>query len=241
MEKVQSKTVNQGGLDIEPLLTRPKRVAIVALGHSVKAFIQEVMSNRTMSSPFDEVWTLNRGLRAFAHDKLFVMDDLKWIERRSPGYAKFLKKHDKPIITTTPYPNYPSSIAYPIHDVIETIQDDIFAVNTVSYMLAYAIHIRVKEVSIYGADFIYPDGNKAEEGGQAVAYLCGMMRHFDMIHRMPQDTTLLYANKTRVDQYGRLSRPLYGFHRQEEMAKQDEKEKAMKAARKSAKITSGDK
>ena len=221
------------GLFIEPLLTRPERIAIVALGTSNKSFVREQMS---MGKPFDEVWTVNRGFRAFVHDKLFVMDDLKWIVANKPEYAKWLKTHDKPIVTSTPYPEFPNSIAYPINEVLETIQDDVFAVNTISYMVAYAIHIRVSEVSIYGADFFYPDGSHAESGGQAVAYLCGMMRHFGMVHRIPGDSTLLYANTVKVTpQTGQQARELYGFHRIGEMQKEARKEKEMKAARKAAK------
>ena len=74
---------NEEGAFIEPLLTRPKKVAIVALGISVHEFVREMLqSTRYEKPPFDEVWTLNRGMRAIAHDKLFVMDDLRWIKEK---------------------------------------------------------------------------------------------------------------------------------------------------------------
>ena len=223
-------TKKEGRL-LDPLFTRPNKVAIVALGASCKSFIHENMSNRGMGGHFDEVWTLNRGFRAFMHDKLFVMDDLRWIEQHNKDYAKFLKKHDKPIITSTAYADYPMAVEYPFMDVMDTIQDDVFAVNTVSYMVAYAVHIRVKEVYIYGADFVYPNGDTSELGGQAVAYLCGMMRQFDMIHIIPGDSTLLYANKVKMRPDGRQSRDLYGYHRIEAMKEVAEKKAKMKAAR----------
>tara|TARA_Y100000310_G_scaffold334209_2_gene413397 strand:- start:838 stop:1563 length:726 start_codon:yes stop_codon:yes gene_type:complete len=223
----KSRSKADGGKSYEALMTRPKRVAIVALGASFMSFMRECMTNSYYENPFDEVWTLNRGIKGFHHDKLFVMDDFRWIEEHSPGYAKWLKEHDRPIITSTPYPEYPNAIEYPINEVLETITDDVFAVNTVAYMLAYAIHIRVAEVTIYGADFVYPNGDTSEYGGQAVAYLCGMMRHFGLIHRIPQESTLLYANKVKQNpQTGQLVRQLYGWHRKDQMA-----EKADKAAK----------
>lgn len=233
------EVVNEGGLFIEPLLTRPERVAIVALGASSVAYAAEQMSDPGMNKPFDEVWTVNRGFRAFHHDKLFLMDDLKWIEKNKPDYAEFLKTHNKPIITSTAYAEYPTSVAYPYEQVLETIEDDIFNVNTVAYMVAYAIHIRVKQVSIYGADFCYPDGNKAESGGQAVAYLCGMMRQFGMIHRLPGNTTLLYANQVKAFPDGHQGREPYGYHRKRQMEEKATKTAAMIEARNAAK-TVGD-
>jgi len=235
MNKGRKRPDADGGANVEALMTRPDRVAIVALGRSMITFIKEVMTNSQFDEPFDEVWTLNRGIRGFQHDKLFVMDDFRWIEKRSPGYAKWLKKHDRPIITSTVYPEYPEAIEYPLADVVETITDDVFAVNTVSYMVAYAIHIRVKEITIYGADFIYPNGNTAEFGGQAVAYLCGMMRHFGLIHRIPQESTLLYADKCKLNpQTGRIQRPLYGWHRKQEMAEVEAREAKIKAEQKAS-------
>ncbi len=211
---------NPEGLWIEPLLTRPKHVAIVALGPSCKSFIRESMT--TTGFEHDEVWTVNRGLRAYRHDKIFCMDDFRWLEKKEPKYAEWLQKHDKPIITSTVYPEYPNAVPYPYNDVLETIEDDIFANSTVSYMVAYAIHIRVERFSIYGADYIYPDGNKSEEGGQAVAFLLGMARELGIGHRIPKDSTLLYANKTEMTPDG-PKRIRYGYHRIKEM--EDERSK----------------
>ena len=231
----KSEKVNMEGLFVDPLLSRPSRVALVALGPSCRTFVRESLSNPTMDDPFDQVWTLNRGIRGFQHDLLFCMDDLKWLERKNKGYTDYLKNHDKPIITSTVYPDYPMSVAYPLQEVLETITDDVFTVNTVAYMLAYAIHIRVKETTVYGADFVYPNGNTAEFGGQAVAYLMGMMRHFDLIHRIPGDSTMLYANKVKPGPNNVIGRiPYYGYHRLEQMAEEEEKENARKRSQKAS-------
>jgi hypothetical protein len=231
-KKVSEDLVNKEGYDPTPLLTRPKHIAIVALGISMQAFLQEHMSMPGMKSPFDEVWTLNRGVRGVQHDKLFVMDDIAWLEEKDPYYTNFLKNHDRPIITSFEYSDYPMTIPYPLYEVLDTIKDDVFTVNTVSYMLAYGIHIGVEKFSIYGADFIYANGNTAEKGGQAVAYLLGMGSQFGFTHRIPQSSTLLYANEAKLQPNGTVARVPYGYHRRQMMEERDAKNKQIKADRK---------
>lgn len=216
--------VYEGAL-IEPLLHRPETVAIVALGRSSHSFIGEVMSKQGMKDPFDEVWACNRGIAGFKHDKVFCMDDLQWLDDRDEYYGKHLRNSEKPIFTSTTYTDFPMSVEYPIQEVLETIQDDIFTVNTISYMVAYAMHIGVKHLSIYGADFFYPNGSTAESGGQAVAYLLGIARERGMQFRLPQNTSLLYSDKAKFGPGGQpLGREWYGYHRKAELAEKRKKE-----------------
>ncbi len=232
---MSKNTANPGGLLLEPLTTRPERVALVALGRSCHDFILEMIGQETRRDTknpmFDEVWTLNRGLRGIQHDKLFVMDDLTWIEKKKDkAYAKWLKVHDKPIITSTAYADYPMSVAYPLQEVCDFIEDDIFTVNTVSYMVAYAMFTGVKHLSIYGADFFYPGGQTAEEGGQAVAYLLGMCAASKMLTpHIPGSSSLLYACNVKPGPGGALRRAPYGYHRLEELQKAKEIEKKRKS------------
>jgi len=219
-EATTEEVVNPEGANLAPLLDRPEKVAIVALGFSSPAFLRDNMSMQGMKMPFDQIWTLNRGVRGIAHDVLFCMDDFRWIEKKDPNYAQYLRDHDKPIITSTPYSDYPTCVEYPLNQVLEAIQDDIFTANTVAYMVAYALYIGVKELSIYGADFCYPNGNFAEAGGQSVAFLLGRSKEFGMWYRIPQGSTLLYSHKV-VQVGNKLQRVYYGYHRKEEMAKKE--------------------
>ena len=221
--------INPGGVDYSPLLTRPDSVAIVALGPSAQSFAKREMSNTGVNKPYDEVWTLNRGFRGFQHDKLFVMDDLRWIEEhRNRNYANFLKEHDRPIITSTAYGEYPTSCPYPLRECIEFHDDDIFAVNTVAYMVAYALYIGVKQIQLYGADFVYKNGTVVEEGGMAVSYMLGRCKMHDCVHILTSETTMLYANKVRQFPDGGIGRVPYGYHRLQEMEEHDAKKKARK-------------
>lgn len=208
--------VNPDGVEAAPALTSPQRVAIVALGASGNDFIRQSMSTGLMAKPYDEVWTLNRGFRGFHHDKAFLMDDMRWLAHKDKAYGELLKRHDRPIITSTVYPEFPTAIAFPFEEVRAKLQDDIFAVNTVAYMVAFAIYIGVKELSIFGADFFYPNGSTAESGGQAVAYLLGRGMMFGMQFKIPNSSTMLYANTIR--QMGNsVCRPPYGYHRRKEL------------------------
>ncbi len=217
---------------ITPLLTRPEKVAIVALGHSMNDFTRECMSTFRFNNPYDEVWTLNRGIAAVKRaDKIFAMDDLRWLAMRDKAYGAQLQLSTVPIVTSTAYSEFPAAVEYPYAEIKQFIGDDIFNVNTVAYMLAYAMFTQVKEVAIYGADFFYPNGSTAESGGQAVAFLLGLCRFYGIQYKLPQTTTLLYCNKI-VQQGNMVQRPPYGYHRKGEAAKllqQEKEEKARKA------------
>lgn len=204
-----------------PLLTRPERVCIVCLGGSAHDHMRQQMTTGMMAKPYDEIWTLNRGIRGFPHDKVFMMDDMRWLAKRDKHYGKYMERSDKPIITSTVYPEFPSAVQYPYQEVLEKIGDDVFNVNTVSYMVAYAMTIGCKEINIFGADFFYPNGSTAESGGQAVAYLLGLCRHFGIQFKIPQSSTLLYANTVKVIAAGQMGRPPYGYHRRAELTEEE--------------------
>lgn len=230
-----SDNINPTGLNVSPLIDRPEKVAIVAMGMSSPSFVGDMMMSKLGKNPFDEVWTLNRGLKGFIHDKVFCMDDLKWLEKKRPDYSDWLKNHDKPIITSTAYPDFPMSVPYPLHQVGEFLQDDIFVVNTVSYMVAYAMYIGVQDMVIYGADFCYPNGNMAEKGGQAVTYLLGRCKERGIRFRLPPTSTLLYANEVSVQEDGIGKRVFYGYHRKKELDDEEKKVETFKQIREQAK------
>lgn len=204
----------------EALNTRPKSVALVALGASHSDFLRECLGDKGHPFPFDEVWVVNRGIACFKHDKAFIMDDLRWIEDRDRVYSQMIQQATSPVITSTVYPEYPMAVKYPIQEVIRCIGDD-YLINTVAYAVAYAIYTGVKELSLYGCDFHYPNRAEAEEGGQNVTYLLGISRMFGMNFRLPPSTTLMAAHTAKMTN-GRMARPLYGYHRMEERKKKQE-------------------
>ena len=193
------------------LKTRPKIVALVGLGASRLAYGEQVCAEGCKRM-WDEVWGVNFGVSIYKHDKLWVMDDLRVQAERLPSYGDALRQHDRPIITSTPYPEFPMSVKFPLEETLTALGDD-FLNSTVAYAIAYALTTGVKELWLYGCNFHYPNQTRAEEGGQCAAYLLGLGRHFGMTFRIPGGTTLLGAYHAILVGEG-MRRPLYGYAKQ---------------------------
>lgn len=202
------------------LKTRPQRVVLLGLGVSRMAYTEDVCVHN-VETPWDEVWAVNFGGKIYRHDKLWLMDDMREQAKALPFYGRMMAVHDKPIITTTPYPEFPMSVRFPIEEVCEALGDD-FLNSTVAYAIAWAMVTGVKDLWLYGCDFHYPNQTRAEEGGQCAAYLLGLSRHFGMSFHMPNQTTLLGCYQAKEVQpmgtgtYSRstVKRPLYGYAKQ---------------------------
>lgn len=190
----------------------PEHVALVAIGGSRTAFIDHAMSScyKETGLHWDEVWTVNSGFWAFNHDKVFIMDDLRVQATRYPVYGERLKVHPKPIITSTPYDEFPTAVAYPIQEVVDLIGENAWLNNTVIYAIAYALLSGVKQLYLYGADFYYINMTRREEGAQAAAYLIGIAKGLGMQTILPQTTSLLAAGQIKVVE-DHVYRPLYGY------------------------------
>lgn len=189
----------------------PKKICLIGLGGSRLAYGDHVMkrSYQNQDQRWDEVWTMNAGFELYAHDRLFMMDDLRVQASRYPKVAEQLKSHDKPIITTVAYPEFPTAVRYPIEEVVKATGTD-FLTNTASYAIAYAMTTGVEDLFLYGCDFAYPDRFVQEMGGQSTAFLLGMTRNFGMRYYLPDSTTLLGASSIKMVD-GHAHRPLYGY------------------------------
>jgi len=201
------------------LKTRPERVVLLAHGESFYSYIEDVI-NLVGKPLWDEVWIVNFLSQAVRHDKLFFMDDLRKLPEEYPYIDKILKTHNRPIITSTPYSEYPNSVAFPIKQVIDVLRDDLFE-NTCCYAMGYALAIGVKELWCYGCDFYYPDKIIAEKGGQNAAYFIGLARGFGCTVKLPRETTLLSMNRIKVIGDGDYTRPLYGYAEQPDLRKSE--------------------
>ena len=190
------------------LKTRPQKVAFLGLGASRIAYGEHLCATE-MGEQFDQVWVVNFAMGLYRHDAVWLMDDMRGQATRMPGYGFAMAKHDRPIVTSTVYPEFPNAVRCPTEEIIQKIGDD-FLNSTVAYGIAYAMTIGVKELWLYGMDFHYPDMNRREEGGQCAAYLLGLARHFGMTFKLPQMCTLLGAHTTQMIG-GQLRRPLYGY------------------------------
>lgn len=197
----------------DALKRRPKKVAMVGLGPSANAYWMEVAQWDSLL-PWDEVWAINRAATAFQCDLQWNMHDLRELVRTHKMERMRLMDSKVPIVTVTEYPEFPQSVAYPIGEVLEFIKHDILS-STPAYMVAYAMMIGVKEMYLYGMDFHYKNLDRAEEGGQGMAYLLGMAQVLGINYRIPNTSSLLGSYKVHLvrDEQGREQpmRPLYGY------------------------------
>ncbi len=131
------------------------RVAILANGRTIEKF-----ANNSTRPKYDKIWGLNQqatwqGIRL---DRCYVMDDLKL---RMPYYSgfdftEFLKSYERPIITSKAYPEWPTSEAFPIKEVVEYfgMPLGISMYSTPDYMIAHAIFEGATQIDLYGVDQI---------------------------------------------------------------------------------------
>lgn len=196
----------------EAFKTGAKSVAIIALGPSSRDFVSQMCSKKGFLG-VDEIWGVNTANRCYRLDKVFIMDDLKVVERRYPDWSTELKREKIPIITCKQYDDYPTSVAYPLKQVIDAVEDDFFS-TTVAYQIGLAILMKVKELYIYGADYYYPNAIAVESGLGCVGYLLGIAKGKGINFKVPNSSTLMDAHlayQDTVDGEQVVRRKLYGY------------------------------
>jgi len=186
----------------------PEIVSLVALGASKIDFLNETMISGNKRGVADEVWVINKMGVVIKHDMLFRMDDIttkydcndKKFTGGNAGeegisihdtYDDFLRNHDKPIITSKKYDAYPSSVEYPLEKVINHIGYSYFR-TTPAYAVAFASYIGVKQLRIYGCDYVYPTDRYRGEAGRAnMEFILGVCMAMGMeVHVSPKSTLL---------------------------------------------------
>ena len=186
---------------------------MVGLGPSANAFwLENAQFNE--ASPYESVWVVNRGMVSFRHDAVFDMHDLRQLTRKYPHEMRRFVTAEKPIVTLAAYPEFPMSVVFPIKEVLEFVKHDILN-STPAYMVAFAAMIGVKEMYLYGMDFHYENLDRAEAGGQGMAYMLGMCQVWGINYRIPNTSSLLDAYRVRLVD-GQPMRPLYGYDESEE-------------------------
>jgi SAM-dependent methyltransferase len=189
---------------IHPTGNNPKTVNLVCLGPSRNAFIAAnfEMDSSEIILHCDETWTLNRGVKAFPHDLLFVMDHIQGEADKNPRYGALLWKHDKPIITSDNCEGWPAHVVkYPFKEIwnwtinaVNPMHGDWYH-NSVAYIIVYAAFIGVKDLRVYGADYSgHNNGGYVEDGHPCVAYWVGKMEALGLTVTAPTDSGFLNIN-----------------------------------------------
>lgn len=146
----------------------PKNVALVCMGPSVVDYLTATLTQEFRRDWVDEVWVINMACNSFRCDLIFWMDDLIQQKNFRAPLIAALDSYNIPVITSKSYPELVrQSYDYPI-DPIAQIGTEIlgkpYLNNGVAMAIAYALYKGVKRMTIYGADFSYPNRDFAESG-----------------------------------------------------------------------------
>jgi len=169
------------------------------MGMSAATYLRLAANKGGRQRVADEVWAINSMGGVIHHDLLFHMDDCKVQESRAArdsvgniaGMLRWLHDHPR-FFTSKAYPDYPGAVEFPLQDVINSTGAAYFN-NTVAYALAYAIHIGVKKIGIYGADYSYEHMHKAEKGRGCLEFWVGIAAARGIEVEVAGDSTLLDA------------------------------------------------
>lgn len=189
----------------------PESVAILGLGPSLEQYVDIAKRLGGRHKVADEVWGINSLGSVIQCDRIFHMDDVRIQQLRSEARPQsniaamldWMKHHPGPIYTSRPHPDYPGLVAYPLEDVLNTCGYDYFN-STAAYAVAFAIHLGVKKLSLWGCDFTYPKAHDAEKGRACVEFWLGMASERGIRIQLPTKTSLMDAL------HGRAER-LYGY------------------------------
>jgi hypothetical protein len=181
-----------------PKLKAPEKVAIVAMGMSHRDFVTACAVAGGAHSLFDEVWAINAMAGVILSDRVFMMDRPSYLINETKNthddctnYQHWFKRVSAPVYTAFPEPDIcPTSVAYPLEDVLSTIGFP-YLNTTVAYAVAFAIHLGVKELSLFGCDFTYQNSNISESGRGCVEFLLGIAVSRGMQLSVAETSTLL--------------------------------------------------
>jgi SAM-dependent methyltransferase len=203
--------------DPEPALRLvPDHVAIIGLGPSCAAFFELAKGLGGASAYCDEVWGINAIGDVLKCDRIFHMDDVLVQEARAkerPGsniaaMVKWLKTHPGPVYTSRVRPGYPGLVAFPLEDVLNGGHDSNggapYFNSTAAYAVAYAVHIGVKRISLFGIDYTLPNAHKAEQGRACVEFWLGIAAARGIEITVPEQSSLLDACAPEAER-------LYGY------------------------------
>jgi hypothetical protein len=185
----------------------PPVVAICAMGASINEYLSHCLAQSSRWRVADETWAINACAGVIQHDRAFIMDRLSYFREaaktNSPldGYRDWLHLHQGPIYTSELDPNFPGGVLYPLQEVVNNLGFTYFN-STVAYAVAYAIHIKVKEIKLYGCDFMQNDTNDGRKGRACVEYWIAIA--------ISRGIKVVIANSSSLcDQ--NIKRPLYGY------------------------------
>lgn len=133
---------------------QPKTIVILGCGPS-KADYVELMANVKAEKPHvDEVWGVNAIGNVLNVDMSFIMDDYAICKGRLPALCRYMETATKPIIVPTVRKECPTAVEYPLSEVLSQPGARELFNHTIPYMIAYAMMIGVKQILMFGVDYV---------------------------------------------------------------------------------------
>lgn len=194
----------------------PAHVAIVGLGPSAMTYVELVRGLGGRTAYCDEVWAINAMGRVIDCDLIIHMDDVAVQERRAAArpagniaaMVAWLKTHPGPILTSVVREGYPGLVAFPLEAVLNRGLDGNggapYFNSTAAYAVAYAIHIGVQRISLFGLDYTRANAHQAEQGRACVEFWLGIAAARGIEITVPDTSTLLDACAPEAER-------LYGY------------------------------
>lgn len=189
----------------------PEHITILGLGPSLEEYVNIAKRLGGKHVYCDEVWGINAVAGVIMCDRVFHMDDVRIQEKRAQALPEsniarmleWLRVHPGPIVTSRAHPDYPGLVEFPLEDVINNLGHDYFN-STAAYAVAYAIHLGVKRISLFGCDYTYPNAHDAEKGRACVEFWLGVARARGINLTIAKTSSLMDALYSRQDR-------LYGY------------------------------
>lgn len=186
-----------------------KKLAIVAMGNSMKDYMYVNFDKERSENIADEVWAINSMAFIIKNDMAVMMDDAKELEGRRAAYAERIKKElgNHPILTSRAYPDYPQMIQYPLADVLSEFQYQYFN-GSVAYALAYALWRGYRNIVIYGCDYMYDHKPGVYERGRGcLEFWIAVGSERGAQIGVAKSSTLMDSNNLRF--YGYREQPMF--------------------------------
>ena len=189
----------------------PKRDKVAIMGFAT--------SSRSLA-PFDdpsyEIWTLNqlyrhvpRCTRHFDIHRNWEEDNVDGTDHR--GWIREAGEAGIPTYMVEHHPELPSSVEYPIKEVIEDVGIDYFT-STVAFEVALAVKEGFKEIALYGIDLIV--GTEYDVQKANLEFHLGRAHGMGINVRIPPQSALL----SQGHRYGYQKEPDFGPLRIAEIA-----------------------
>lgn len=178
----------------------PNHVVILGLGPSLESYVDRIKRMGSRRAFADEVWGINAVGDVINCDRIFHMDDVRIQEARAEAapqsniarMLEWMKDYRGPIYTSRAHPDYPGTVDYPLADVINSTGFAYFN-NTAVYALAFAIHLGVKRISLFGCDYTYKNSHSAEKGRACLEFWIGNALAHGLEVIVPEKSSLLDA------------------------------------------------